>query len=120
MKLYDLLDGVPLMGANVDLDMEINSISSDSRTVEAGALFAALPGQLDDGGRYITQALERGAAAVLCRLPPQGDGPWLITREPRRAMARICANWFGRPGEQMTLIAVTGTNGKTTTTNLIR
>ena len=65
MKLYDLLDGVPLMGANVDLDMEINSISSDSRTVEAGALFAALPGQLDDGGRYITQALERGAAAVL-------------------------------------------------------
>ena len=120
MKLYDLLDGVPLMGANVDLDMEINSISSDSRTVEAGALFAALPGQLDDGGRYITQALERGAAAVLCRLPPQGDGPWLITREPRRAMARICANWFGRPGERMTLIAVTGTNGKTTTTNLIR
>ena len=120
MKLYDLLDGVPLMGAEVDLDMEITSISYDSRAVRPGALFAALPGQLDDGRRYIAQALEQGAAAVLCQTPPREKGPWLTAREPRRAMARICANWFGRPGDEMTLIAVTGTNGKTTTTNLIR
>ena len=65
MKLRQLLNGVTLKGGNIDQEMEINSISYDSRTLEPGALFVALPGDKTDGHRYIDTALERGAAAVL-------------------------------------------------------
>lgn len=120
MKLYELLKGVSPVEADADPETEITSLSWDSRTVEPGALFAALPGARQDGGDYIVQALERGAAAVLCMRRPEGQGPWLTVEDPRAAFARVCANWFGHPGEELTLVAVTGTNGKTTTTHLIR
>ena len=120
MKLWELLHSVPLTGETPELDMEINSISYDTRTLEPGALFAALPGARDDGARYIREALDRGAAAVLCRERPEEDGPWLVTPDPRRALALLSANWFGRPAEGLTLVGVTGTNGKTTTAFLIK
>ena len=120
MKLRDVLAGVPLTGAFEYLDMEINSISYDSRTIRSGGLFVALPGEKTDGGLYIREAMERGAAAVVCRTAPEEDGPWIVTPDPRLALALISANWFGRPGEELTLIGVTGTNGKTTTTCLIK
>ena len=120
MKLRELISGVPLSGGTADLDMEICSISYDSRTLEPGALFVALPGDKTDGHRYIHAALERGAAAVVCRTPPDQPGPWLTAEDTRLALALISANWFGRPGDGMTLVAVTGTNGKTTTTSLIK
>ena len=119
MKLRDLLAGVPLTGGNADLNMEINSISYESRTLEPGALFVTLSGSKTDGHRYVAQALEKGAAAILCREPPR-TGSWLSTPDPRAALARVSAAWFGYPGEEMTLIGVTGTNGKTTTTYLIK
>ena len=120
MKLRQLLNGVPLKGGNIDKEMEINSISYDSRTLEPGALFVALPGDKTDGHRYIDTALERGAAAVLCQRAPDRPGPWLVTEDARLALALLSANWFGHPGDAMTLVAVTGTNGKTTTTSLIK
>ena len=85
-----------------------------------GCLFVALPGYKTDGHRYIRQALERGAAAVLCQRPPEGEGPWLVTEDTRAALADVSANWFGRPAEAMTCVGVTGTNGKTTTTYLLK
>ena len=120
MKLCDLLAGVPLTGGEVNPDMEIFSISYDTRTLAPGALFVALPGTKTDGHRYIETALEKGAAAVVCAQPPQRPGPWLVVEDPRLALALLSANWFGRPGDQMTLVAVTGTNGKTTTTSLLK
>ena len=120
MKLRDLLAGVPLMGDSLDQEMEIFSISSDTRSIQPGALFAALPGDKTDGHRYIQQALDKGAAAVVCQQPPEYPGPWLTAEDPRLAFALISANWFDRPGDGMTLVAVTGTNGKTTTTNLLK
>ena len=120
MKLRELISGVPLAGGTADLDVEIFSISYDSRTLEPGALFVALPGSKDDGDRYVASAWEKGAAAVLSRTPPETDIPWLGAEDPRLALALISANWFGRPGEGMTLVAVTGTNVKTTTTSLIK
>ena len=84
MKLHSVLAGVPLVGEELDFDMEITSISYDSRTVSHGSLFVALPGEKDDGQKYISQALERGAAAVLFRERPEGDGPWLVTPDPDR------------------------------------
>ncbi len=120
MKLRDLLAGVPLKGETPDLEMEIYSISYDSRTLEPGALFVALSGDKTDGHRYIQTALDKGAAAILCQSRPGESGPWLETEDTRLALALVSANWFGRPGDGMTLIAVTGTNGKTTTTSLIK
>ena len=75
MKLWNLLHGVPLMGEHFTEDMEISSLSYDTRTLEPGALFVALPGAKTDGARFIQEALEKGAAAVLCETPPEGEGP---------------------------------------------
>ena len=120
MKLRDLLAGVPVTGALPDPELECSSLSYDSRTLTPGALFVALPGEKTDGHRHIAHAMERGAAAVLCQTPPEEPGPWIVTPDTRLALALASANWFGRPGEGMTLIAVTGTNGKTTATSLIK
>ena len=120
MILRELLAGVPLTGGSPDLDMEISSISYDTRTIQPGALFVALSGDKTDGHRYIQTAVDRGAAAVLCERPPEAPGPWLKTEDSRLALALVSANWFGRPGDGMTLVAVTGTNGKTTATYLLK
>lgn len=120
MILRELLAGVPLSGGNPDLDMEISSISCDTRSVQPGALFVALSGTKTDGHLYIQTALDRGAVAVLCQQPPDFPGPWLTTEDTRLAMALLSANWFDHPGNSMTLVAVTGTNGKTTTTSLLK
>ena len=120
MKLYELLDGVSLTGGSASQEVEISSISCDTRDIRPGALFVALPGGKTDGHLYISAALDRGASAVLCQRPPDAPGPWLTTEDTRLALALISANWFGRPGDAMALIAVTGTNGKTTTTSLIK
>ena len=120
MKLRSILAGVPLTGGDVDMELEITSISCDTRTLKPGALFVALQGEKTDGHRYIAQAMERGAVAVVCRERPEEPGPYLTVEEPRKALARISANWFGRPAEKLVLIGVTGTNGKTTSTYLIK
>ena len=120
MKLWNLLHGVPLMGENFPLDMEITSISYDTRTLAPGALFLALPGAKTDGAQFIPEALAKGAAAILCEAPPEEAGPWLGTPDARRALALVSANWFGHPARELTLLGVTGTNGKTTTTCLLK
>ncbi len=119
MKLQDLLAGIPLVGEWYDAELEITSITADSRQVRPGGLFAAMAGPNEDGHRYIPQALERGAAAILCQEPPDIPGPWLVTEQVRSAYAKMCANWFGNPADALRLVAVTGTNGKTTTTTLL-
>ena len=119
MKLRDLLAGIPHAGEWYDEEMEINSISDDSRKVVPGGLFAAMRGAKCDGHDHIRQALEQGAAVVLCEHGCDCPGRYVLVDDAREAYARLCANWFGRPGDEMTLVAVTGTNGKTTTTSLL-
>ena len=120
MRLEELLKGVPLTGGTWKDDTEITGISYDTRTMVPGNLFAALPGYKADGQDFITEALEKGAAVVLCRRAPGFPGPWLVAEDPRAALALISANWFGHPAEKLTCVAVTGTNGKTTTTYLLK
>ena len=120
MKLRELLNGVPVASCAVDLEMEITGVSYDSRATQPGDLFVAMTGYATDGHKYIATALEKGAAAVLCQNLPEGDGPYIRTEDSRRALAVIGGNWFGHPAEEMTMIAVTGTCGKTTTTYLLK
>ena len=119
MQLERLLDGVELRERTVR-DVEISGICYDTRHMTPGCLFAALPGYKTDGHKFIREALEKGAAAVLCQRRPEGEGPWLVADDPRAALARVSANWFGRPAEKLCLIGVTGTNGKTTATYLLK
>ena len=120
MNLQELLSGVALTECRAAGDVEITGISYDTRDLKPGALFAALSGYKTDGHRYIREALERGAAALLCQRVPDFDGPWLVAGDTRAALADVSANWFGRPAEAMTCVGVTGTNGKTTTTYLLK
>lgn len=119
MQLSRLIRGVALTD-QIGQDVEITSLTCDTRTLKPGGLFAAFPGAREDGNRFIPEALAQGAAAVLCAAPPEASGPWLIAPDPRRAFGQMAANWFGRPGDRMTLVGVTGTNGKTTTTYLLK
>ena len=119
MKLSEVLAGVPVTRHQIQ-DVEITGVCYDTRTMIPGCLFVALPGYKTNGHKFIQQALDRGAAAVLCRRPPAGEGRWLTTDDPRAALAAVSANWFGHPAGELTVLAVTGTNGKTTTTYLLK
>ena len=88
--------------------------------MRAGALFAAVRGEREDGNVHVAEAVARGACCVLCERPPAEAVPCVLVPDVRRALALTAAEWYGRPAEKLTLVGVTGTNGKTTTTNLIR
>ena len=120
MKLRKLLTGVPIQSSTADLETEITGVSYDSRATKPGDLFVAMTGFATDGHKYIGTALEKGAAAVLCQQLPAADCAYIQTADSRRALAVIGANWFGHPAKEMTMIAVTGTCGKTTTTYLLK
>ena len=120
MKLRELLAGIPVLDAAADLETEITGVSYDSRRTKPGDLFVAMTGFATDGHQYIGKALENGAAAVLCQQTPETDCPDIQTEDSRRALAVVGANWFHHPASGMTMIAVTGTNGKTTTTYLLK
>ncbi len=119
MKLRDLLEGLTVLSATADLDMEIPGVSYDSRTTRPGDLFVAMTGFAADGHAFIGKAMEAGAAAVLCERPAEGV-PWVQVENSRRALAVAGANFFGHPARAMTMVGVTGTNGKTTTTYLLK
>ena len=109
MQLSRLIRGIALTD-HIGQDVEITSLTSDTRSLVPGGLFAALRGTRTDGTQYISQALDRGAAAVLCEKAPDFPGPWLVAKDARQAYGLLCANWFGNPGERLTLLAVTGTS----------
>ncbi|HLS47806.1 MAG TPA: UDP-N-acetylmuramoyl-L-alanyl-D-glutamate--2,6-diaminopimelate ligase [Gemmatimonadales bacterium] len=99
---------------------DISALTADSRAVERGALYAAVRGTQTDGHRFVGDAIRRGAAAVLVETP-QGLGvPELVVRDARKALLAAARTWYGEPARSLTLIGITGTNGKTTTTGLIR
>lgn len=99
--------------------LEITGIACDSRRVEPGNVFVAVSGKTEDGAAYIADAVKRGAVLVVAENPPAAEIPYIHTDAPRRTLAELAAVFYGRPAEQIGLIGVTGTNGKTTVTYLI-
>jgi UDP-N-acetylmuramoyl-L-alanyl-D-glutamate--2,6-diaminopimelate ligase len=120
MKLYELLRGLEPLEVSADLDMDITHVTSDSRKVQKGALFVAVAGFAADGNRFIPMAMEKGASVVVTAKKPQQDIPYVLVSSDRYALAIIGTNYYGRPAESMTMIGVTGTNGKTSTTWLLK
>jgi UDP-N-acetylmuramoyl-L-alanyl-D-glutamate--2,6-diaminopimelate ligase len=103
--------------------IEIGEVTCDSRKVRRGALFFALHGAKADGNTFIQDALQGGAAAIASEEAAPGTLPvqvaWIQVREARKALAIAAANFYGHPASALQLVAVTGTNGKTTTTSLV-
>jgi UDP-N-acetylmuramoyl-L-alanyl-D-glutamate--2,6-diaminopimelate ligase len=123
VRLAKLLRGLEVKGAAAHADLEIAEVGYDSREAKPGTLFVAIHGEKTDGNRFVPDAVARGAVAIASEQPrPETlplEFPWLEVPDARKALAVTAANFFGRPAEVLRLIAVTGTNGKTTTAYLV-
>ncbi len=115
MKLKDLLRNVAAVWTEKDID--ITGIAIDSKKVKAGYLYIAQKGRVYDGYNYISEALGNGAAAVLAE--KLYDADTILVHDTRRAYAQVSANFYNNPEKRLKLIAVIGTNGKTTTTHIL-
>src|SRR5205823_4165375 len=122
-KLSEVLQGVETALPAAANSLEIRQVACDSRKVRPGALFLALHGAKADGNKFIQDALKRGAVAIASEEPAPSRIPggveWIQIQDARKALAISAANFFGHPGNALQLVAVTGTNGKTTTTSLV-
>ncbi|HET9886314.1 MAG TPA: Mur ligase domain-containing protein, partial [bacterium] len=103
-----------LAGVRVQRGGEILAarVRVDSRAIEPGDLFVAVPGLKEDGARFIEDALSRGAAGVVTSetAPAPSRGAWITAQDPRRALALLAARAFGNPAQQLQVAGVTGTN----------
>jgi UDP-N-acetylmuramoyl-L-alanyl-D-glutamate--2,6-diaminopimelate ligase len=120
MKLKDVLRDIPALELNASPETEITDVCYDSRKAAPGALFVAVRGYETDGHKYIPSALERGAAVIACEEKPAQECPYVLLQNTRKALGLLSANLLDRPAEKLRIVGVTGTNGKTTTTNLVR
>jgi UDP-N-acetylmuramoyl-L-alanyl-D-glutamate--2,6-diaminopimelate ligase len=114
LRRADLLVSAPAVGPAP------TGVSMDSRTVEPGTVYVAVRGSQADGHRFVPDAVRRGAAAAVVETAQGSTVPEVIVRDGRRAALVLGAAWYGHPGRRLTLLGVTGTNGKTTTTGLLR
>ena len=120
MKLKELLAGVPVLEMTADPQWDITNVAYDSRKVTEGGLFVAISGFATDGNRFIPMALEKGAVAVVTAKKPKEDVPYILVESDRLALALIGCNFYHHPAKSMTMIGITGTNGKTSTTLLLK
>lgn len=120
MKLKQLLQGIDLRECTADPELEISRICYDSRKVTPGSLFVAISGFASDGNRFIPMAMEKGAAAVVTAAKLAQDVPYVMVSSDRLALALLSCNFYGHPAKDMTMIGITGTNGKTSSTLLLK
>lgn len=125
MKLRELLRGVGDWESGIkDMDMDISGIAYDSRKVKEGYLFVAIKGEKYDGHDFITEAIKRGAAAIVyerdVRERKNGSPLYIKVKDSRSSLACVAHNFYEAPSEHLTLIGITGTNGKTTTTYIVK
>lgn len=121
MKLGKLIEKLNIISSSADEEIEISGISYDSRAVKPGNIFVAVRGFESDGHRFIPNAVSAGAAAVICEILPDDPAiPCIIVENSRLALALVSCAFYDYPAEKMTVIGITGTSGKTTSTNLVK
>lgn len=124
MKLKDLLKGIEYTIINGDLDTEVACVENDSRKVKSGALFFCVNGAVFDGHQFAADVVENGAVALVVEkeveLPDNSSVAVIKVAKVRYAMGIICSLFYGKPSEQLTVIGITGTKGKTTTAYMIK
>lgn len=122
MILSKLLSSIITLEVHGADNIAIESVESDSRRVSAGSLFVAVPGPVSDGHDFIDAALEKGAVAVVCERLPRtltAGVTWIKVPDAANALGLLASEWYGNPSRKLTLVGVTGTNGKTTTATLL-
>ena len=127
MELKELIQSLKVLEVTEDTQVEITAVQSDSRQVEAGNLFVAVRGVSVDGHAYIESAIEKGAVAIVCEEIPAtgkkqlgGAYPVFVrVKDSAEALGQLLSVWYGKPSEQLVLVGVTGTNGKTTIATLL-
>jgi UDP-N-acetylmuramoyl-L-alanyl-D-glutamate--2,6-diaminopimelate ligase len=120
MTFQHLLDGAEFLSLTGNPD--VTSVEYDSRRVKPGSLFVAMRGESSDGNRFIDQAIQSGAVAIVTDSTtekPRAGIAWALVPRGRRALARISQNFYKRPSERIAVTGITGTNGKSTTAFLI-
>lgn len=120
MNLRNLLTGIDIIETTANLELEITGVSYDSRNTKSGDLFVAVSGYESDGHAYIDTAARKGAICVLCEKKPESAVPYILIQNTRKGLASVSANWFDHPASSLKIIGITGTNGKTTTTSLVK
>jgi UDP-N-acetylmuramoyl-L-alanyl-D-glutamate--2,6-diaminopimelate ligase len=122
MQLLAALNGqVAIVERHGALDQSVTSVTDDSRSVASGSLFVAVKGERVDGHRYVAQAIEAGAAAIVGQESVERQAlPFVKVADSRKALGLIGSRFHGDPSARLTMIGVTGTNGKTTTTYLCK
>jgi UDP-N-acetylmuramoyl-L-alanyl-D-glutamate--2,6-diaminopimelate ligase len=120
-SLQSIFAEIPTPFSKMDVpDVQITGISIDSRAVQPGHLFVAMKGGASDGHDYIQKAIEKGAAAIVGEKEINGlSVPYIQLENPRRALTWLAAAFYNWPARKLTVIGVTGTDGKTTTSNLL-
>jgi len=121
-RLSQLLQDVTVETMKGRKDLEISSVTSDSRQVVPGSLFVAVRGTNADGHDFIDRAVGNGAAAIVCCEIPAAAAPevtFVKVSDSSVALGKIASAWYGHPSRQLTLVGVTGTNGKTTVATLL-
>jgi UDP-N-acetylmuramoyl-L-alanyl-D-glutamate--2,6-diaminopimelate ligase len=123
MKLKKLIEALDHPLVTGEPGIEIKDIQSDSRKVSGGSLFVAVKGTVSDGHTFINSAIEKGATAIVCEkeyvLPGKCQAVIIRVKDPAEALGLLLSEWCGRPSEKLTLVGVTGTNGKTTIATLL-
>jgi len=122
MKLSELLANVEVLNLIGSADVEISGVEIDSRRIAAGGLFVAVPGTQTDGHKFIPKAIEQGAVAVLCEYFPNKREPgvtYIAVESTEDCVGEVATRFYGNPSEKLTLVGVTGTNGKTTIATLL-
>ncbi len=121
MKLRELIKDVDVLSSKGDLDIEINGIAYDSRKVKKGDLFICVSGYTQDGHNYISDAQSKGAVAFIVEKDVDLAGAAVVkVHSSRLAMPLLASGFYNNPTQRLRLIGITGTNGKTTTTYLIK
>ena len=122
MKLSELLKNVEVLNSLGDADVDITGVNIDSRRIEKGHLFVAIPGTQTDGHNFIPKAIEQGAAAILCEYFPNTRVPgitYIAVESTEDAVGKVATVFYGEPSLKLKLVGVTGTNGKTTIATLL-
>ena len=119
-KLTELVKNINPLNLVTD-DIEISRLCTNSKQVVQGDLFIAIPGHSVDGHQYVQEAIENGAASVLVNGRDVGSVsiPLISVANPRRALSKLASEFYNNPSEKLNIIGITGTNGKTTTTQII-
>lgn len=120
MKLRELIKNLSIIEMNADAELEIGGVSYDSRKTEKGDMFVAIRGFEADGHKFIPKAVENGAAVILCEEKPSCDIPYVLVSDSRYGLAIVSRDFFGDPASEMTMIGITGTSGKTSSSYLIK